>query len=936
MQHSSASRPFIAFAQPAATIPLSSPLPLDTSVTVGHLPNGFTYFIRSNRKPEKRAELRLVVKAGSILEDADQQGLAHFVEHMAFNGTKHFAKNDLVNYLESVGVRFGPDLNAYTSFDETVYMLQVPTDTPSILKTAFEILGDWAHQVSFDDTEIDKERGVILEEWRLGRGAGARMRDKQFPVLFEGSQYAERLPIGKPEIIRTFEHPTLRRFYTDWYRPDLMAIVAVGDFQKPEIEALIRKNFSAIPARAEERPRRLYPVPDHTSTLFAIATDREATMTSIDVYYLQPVESDTLATDYRRSIVESLFNQMLNERFQELARKADPPFLYAYGGKGNLVRTKDAFTLGAAVKDGGIARGLKAIITETARVLKYGFTQTELERTKRDLFRGIETSFNERDKTESGGLTDELIRHFLTGEPVPGISYEFDLYKRFLPEISLSEVNALAPEWIEKQNRVITISAPEKSAATIPDTVALAQILNDVDHADVSPYQDVVTSEPLLKTIPVPGTVTKRIDRKDVGVTELILSNGVKVYLKPTDFKNDEVLFSAFSKGGSSLVPDSNYIAAATACGLLQESGLGAFDRTALEKKLAGTIAQVSPFIGELSQGLGGSASPKDLSTLFQLIHLYFTAPRADSAAFLSFLARTRAYLENRSARPESAFDDTMQVTASQHNFRRRPFVTSMLDELDMKKSLAIYRDRFSNAGEFTFVFIGNFTVTSIESLLTTYVATLPSNGRQENWRDLGIRPPDGVVKKTVHRGIEPKSQVRIVYTGPFTWNRENRFALDALDQVLTIKLREILREDKGGTYGVRVSGAPIHFPEQRYQFTIAFGCSPDRVNELTRTTFNTVDSLQQFPPDSSTIEKVREMSLREREVSLKRNGFWLNALQFCLENGIDPGQILTYSSLIKTLSPPMVQEAAKTYLNPKRYMEFELFPEHADSLQPE
>ncbi len=927
---------FNALGQSAATIPLSSPLPLDTSVTVGHLPNGLTYFIRTNHKPEKRAELRLVVNAGSILEDNDQQGLAHFVEHMAFNGTKHFAKNDLIDYLESVGVRFGPDLNAYTSFDETVYMLQVPTDTPSILGTAFEILGDWAHEVSFSDTEIDKERGVILEEWRLGRGAGARMRDKQFPVIFQGSQYAVRLPIGKPEIIRNVDHPTLRRFYRDWYRPDLMAVVAVGDFDKSAIEKLIIKNFSAIPARTQERPRRLFPVPDHTSTLYAIATDPEATTTSINVYYLQPIESDTLARDYRRSLVESLFNQMMNERLQELARKADPPFLYAYGGGGRLVRTKDAFTLGAAVKDGGIGRGLKAIITEAARILKYGFTQTELDRTKSDLLRGIETAYNERTKTESSGLADELIRHFLTDEPVPGISYEYELYKRFLPGIALSEVNTLGSKWIEKQNRVITISAPEKSASTIPDTTALAQILNEVDHADVAPYQDVVTTAPLLPSAPAHGTVRKEVERKDVGITELSLSNGVKVILKPTEFKNDEVLFSAFSDGGSSLVPDSDYIAAVTACGVLQESGLGSFDRTALDKKLAGTIAEVSPFISELTQGLGGSASPKDLPTLFQLIYLYFTAPRADSTAFLSYLARTRAYLENRSARPESAFDDTMQVTASQYNYRRRPFNIPMLNELNLKKSLAIYRDRFSNAGEFTFVFVGNFTIASIESLLTTYVATLPSDARQEHWRDLGIRPPDGVVKKTVHRGIEPKSQVRIVFTGPFVWSRENRFALDALGQVLTIRLRENLREDKGGTYGVRVSGVPIHFPEQRYQFSISFGCAPDRVKELTRATFSAIDSLQRFPPDSSTVEKVREMSLREREVNLKQNGFWLSALQFCLQNDIDPAQILTYSSLIQSLSPTIVQEAAKTYLDQQRYMEFELFPEQPGSGEPD
>ncbi len=919
-------------AQPAATIPLSRPLPLDTSIISGTLPNGFHYFIRHNGKPEKRAELRLAVNAGSVLEDNDQQGLAHFVEHMAFNGTKHFAKNDLVNYLESVGVRFGPDLNAYTSFDETVYMLQVPTDTPSIVDKAFEILGDWAHEVSFSDSEIDKERGVVMEEWRLGRGASARMRDKQFPILFHGSRYAERLPIGKPKIIESFDHNILRRFYKDWYRPDLMAVIAVGDFDPHAVENLVKRTFGDIPDPATERPRDLFPVPDHKQTFYAIATDSEATLTSIDVYYLQPVEPETLVTDYRRSLVEALFNGMLNERFDELARKPDPPFLYAYGGQGGLVRTKGSFSLGAAVKEGGIAKGLTAVMTEAARVLRYGFTETELQRTKSDLLRSIESAYNERNKTESGPLADELVRHFLTEEPVPGITYEYALYKRFLPDITLQEVDSLAPKWIEANNRVVTVSAPEKSAASIPDTTELARILNDVEKESVTPYTDVVPSEPLLKTSPIPGSVLSQTFLSDGDITKVTLSNGVVAYLKQTDFKNDEVIFSAFSNGGTSLVPDSEYIAALTATALLQECGIGDFDRTALGKKLAGKIVQVAPFIGEHTQGLSGSAAPDDLKTLFELIHLYFTSPRADTAAFRSYVTRMRAFLENRTARPESAFEDTIQAVMSQHSYRRRPFNVAMLGELNLEKSLTIYRDRFANACEFTFVFVGNFKQDRIDSLLATYVGSLRSTGRQETWRDLGIRPPQGVIEKTVRRGIAQKSQVRLVFTGPFVWNQENRFALDALAQVLTIKLRESLREDKGGTYGVRVSAAPIHIPEDRYQFTISFGCAPRRVDELTRAAFNVIDSVQRFPPDSSTVEKVRETTLREREVSMKQNDFWLNAMVFCLQNGVDLHQILTYTSLVRSLAPATVQDAAKQYLNKNRYIEFRMFPEHIDT----
>ncbi len=480
------------------------------------------------------------------------------------------------------------------------------------------------------------------------------------------------------------------------------------------------------------------------------------------------------------------------------------------------MRTKDFFTLSASVKDGGVQRGLEAVVTEAARVRRHGFTATELARAKEDDLRGMEAAYLEREKTNSAGLTDELVRHFLEGEPVPGIGYEYGLYKRFIPGITLAEVDRVASAWITPDNRVVAISGPQASAASIPGTGALARIIDEVDRSDVAAYVDSVPSEPLLAARPQPGRIVERKERKELGVTELTLSNGVRVILKPTDFKNDEVLFSAFSKGGSSLVPDSDYIAALTASALVQEGGLGKFERTMLQKKLAGKLVQVSPYIGELSEGLGGSASPQDLTTMFQLIYLYFTAPRADTAAFASYLARMRAVLENRSARPESAFEDTVQVTMGQHNFRRRPFTVPMLGEMNLAKSLAVYRERFANAGQFTFIFAGSFDPKGIEPLLATYLGSLPSTGKEETWRDLGIRPPPGVVRKVVRRGLEPKAQVRITFTGPFRWTRENRFALNTLGEVLNIKLRESLREDKGGVYGVGAGAVPIRIPEER------------------------------------------------------------------------------------------------------------------------
>ena len=906
---------------------LSSALPLDTAITRGRLANGITYYIRTNHKPEKRAELRLVVNAGSILEDNDQQGLAHFVEHMAFNGTKNFPKQEIVDFLESVGVRFGADLNAYTSFDETVYMLQVPTDTPSIVNKAFDILEDWAHLVSFDDREIDKERGVIIEEWRLGRGADARIRDKQFPIVFRNSRYAERLPIGKKKILETFKHNTLRRFYKDWYRPDLMAVVAVGDFDKKQIEALIKKHFSAIPGRTSERKRTVYPVPGNRETLFAIATDPEESTTEVSLNFKHDVEPDTLERDYRRGIVERLYNEMLTNRLAELSHQVDPPFMYAYSYDGRLVRTKEFYSLTAVVKDGGVQKGLDALLTEAERVRKYGFTPTELERQKKDDLRTMQAAYEERDKTESASFAAEYIRNFLVHEPSPGIAREYEMYKDFLPGITLDEVNHVADRWITEQNRVFMLSAPGKSTSSLPTQAELAGLIDSVSKAPVTPYIDKISSEPLVPRIPQGGTIVDRKEWKELGATELTLSNGARVILKPTDFKNDEVLFSSYGWGGSSLVPDGDYIPAITATSVVQEGGLGSFDRIALEKKLAGKLANVAPSISELAEGVSGSASPRDLTTMFQLIYLYFTAPREDSTAFLSYRERMRAALENRNARPEAAFEDSILVTMAQRNPRRRPFTVRTLDEMNLDKSFAFYRDRFADASDFTFIFVGSFKESEIEPLILTYLATLPSLKRHDTWRDTGIRPPDGVVTRSVMRGIEPKAQVRIIFSGPFTWTRENRHAITALASVLRIKLREALREEKGGTYGVSVSGSPIHYPREEYRFSIAFGCAPERVDELVRTTFEQIDSLRAFGVGESYITKVKETEWREREVSLKQNGFWLSALEFCLSNEIDPGQILTYNELIAALNSDVIRDAARNYLNPKQYAKFTLLP---------
>ncbi len=910
------------------SIALSENLPFDPQVKIGTFENGVKYYIRVNKKPEDRAELRLVVNAGSVLENDNQQGLAHFCEHMAFNGTLHFAKNELVDYLESIGMRFGPDLNAYTSFDETVYMLQIPTDSASIVENAFQILEDWAHNVSYDDKEIDKERGVIIEEWRLGRGAEARMRDKQFPILFKGSQYAVRLPIGKKDILDSFQHDTLRRFYKDWYRPDLQAVIAVGDFDMQWIESLIKKHFASIPAKKDERKRELFPVPDNKGTLFAIASDPEATRTSVSIYYKMDVKPEKTIADYRRQMIGSLYNSMLNQRFDEKLHHADPPFLYAYSGKGRFVRTKEVYLLSAGVKDNMIPQGLETLLTESRRVKEYGFTQTELERKKKEMMRGMEQALKERDKTESRNYVAEYTRNFLVNEPIPGIENEFKYYKELLPGIQLSEVNKLASEWIHNSNRVVLVNSPEKKGVKVPTKEDLLAIMHKVDQMKIDAYVDQVSDEPLVKEIPKSGKIVAEKAFDSLGVTQWKLSNGVRVVLKPTNFKNDEIRFTSFSPGGNSLVGEKDYIPAITAAAVVGEGGLGSFSQIDLQKKLSGKVVCVSPYIGTLTEGISGSASPEDMKTMFQLIYLYFTAPRMDSTAFQSYKTRMKGFIENRSARPETAFQDTIQVTMAQHHYRARPWSLALLDEMNLSDSFQIYKQRFADASDFTFFFVGNFDTLTIKKDVLTYLGSLPATHRNETWKDPGIEPPKGVVEKTINKGMAPKSQVRFMFTGPYRWSRQNNYDLQSMTSVLRIKLREVLREDLGGTYGVAVWASTSKYPKEEYTLGISFGCAPDRVEELSKNVIVQIDSLKKFPPAKIYLQKVKETQLRKNETNLKQNRFWLRQLNEYYFTGLNPYDILQYPDLVDHLNAETIRSTAENYFNMKNYVRVVLFPE--------
>ena len=916
-----------ASAQQAA---LGDTLPVDTSVTVGALPNGLRYYVRQNGEPRDRAELRLVVRAGSVLEDDDQLGLAHFVEHMAFNGTRHFEKQELVNYMEGIGMRFGPDLNAYTSFDETVYMLKVPTDSAGIVPRAFQILEDWARYQTFDPQEIDRERGVVIEEWRLGRGANARMSDKQFPILFKGSRYADRLPIGKKQVLESFPGDAARRFYRDWYRPDLMAVIAVGDFDPAEIRTLIQQDFAGIQNPEPERERPAYPVPDNEGTLYAIAADKEATFNSVGVVWKQDLRDERTVQDYRRSIVESLYNAMFNQRLFELTRKADAPFLGASSGQGRFVGAKEFYRLNAAAPDNGIGRALRALLVEAKRVQQYGFTRSELDREKQELLRNVKRAYDERVKRESEDYASEYIRAFLYDEPIPGIEYEYRLHQQLVPGVTLDEVNALARGRIVDRNRVVLVNAPDKAGVNVPSEPELAAIFHDVDTLTVQPYVETLTEAPLVATPPRPADIVEEDSIPEIGVRRWTLANGVRVWLKPTDFKDDELLVRSWSPGGTSLAPDSAFIPAATATSVVAQGGLGEFSLVDLQKKLAGKAVRVSPYISDLTEGVSASGSPSDAETMFQLIYLYFTAPRRDEEAFKAFRTRIDGFLANRSADPNAAFQDTLAVTLARHHYRARPPTPDLYREMDLDQSLAFYRDRFADAGDFTFFIVGSVDPERLRPLVRTYLGDLPSSGRNETWRDVGIEPPTGVIEKEVHKGLEPKSQTQIVFTGPFEWNRQNRYVLRSLAEILRIRLREVLREDLGATYSVDVSGSADRDPKPEYSFTVRFGSAPERVSELVDAAFAQVDSLKRTGPTAEELAKVKEQQRRARETDLRDNAYWLSALMAADRYGIDPREILSYGQLIDGLDVGAIGDAARRYLRTDNYVRVSLFPEES------
>lgn len=908
---------------------LKSPIPQDPNVSKGVLENGMTYYVRANDEPKNRAELFLVVKAGSIDEDEDQLGLAHFAEHMSFNGTKNFPKHELVNYFESIGMEFGPEINAYTSFDETVYMLKVPLDKPEYLEKGLQVLYDWASQNTDSDEEINNERGVIHEEYRGGRNANYRMQQEWLPVFLHESRYANRLPIGKMEIVDNAPPEALRRFRSDWYRPDLQAVIVVGDFDQEEMVKTVKEKFSQIPAAENPREKKFFDIPDHKETLVKIVTDAEAQYPLAFAFYKHPLQKAKTLGDYRESIVENLYNGMINNRLMEKTQLPEPPFLMAQSSYSELFGPKSVYQSVAVTKNGEIEEGLKAVLLENERVRKFGFTQTELDRQKTAVLNAMEKSYNERDNQKSINYANEYKRNFLmTEEPFPGIEKEYEYFKTFVPDISLEEINELADKWVTDENRVVVVAAPEIEGTKVPTEEEIRALLKEVENTELEPYEDAVSNVPLVEYEPAGSKVISEKKLEKVDAIEWTLENGATVVVKPTDFKSDEILFNAWSLGGNSLYGKEDDISADFATEVMTLSGLAGFDKITLDKMLSDKVFSVSPYISQLREGFNGSSSVKDVETLLQVVYLYFTEPRFDPDSYQSFMSRLSGILENKAASPESAFQDTFSVTVANYHERARPMSKELLSEADFNRIKKIAKERLKNAADFKFFFVGNINPEELKPLVEKYIGGIPSKPEKENWVDLGIRKPNGVVEKTVKRGQEDKSTQYILFHGDFDYNAQNQVQLDAVGRILSTRLLEVIREDKSSVYSIGAYPSSSKIPDEEYSITIAYGTSPDKLDELKTAVFEIIKEFAQKGPSKEELEKAQEKMLRERETQVRENGFWMGILSntYYLKDG-DFSEFGNYDQLVKNLTVDSVKKGFNEYFDFNNYISVALEP---------
>jgi zinc protease len=920
-----------AFAQ--AEVDLNATIPVGPQVKVGHLPNGLTYYIQRNNRPEHRLELRLVVKAGSVLEDDDQQGLAHFLEHMAFNGSTHFKRNELVSYLQSIGVKFGADLNAATGADQTVYQLPVPTERKEYVEQGFTVLEDWAHGLSLADADIDKERPVVLEELRMRSGVGERLQKALLPKLLNGSRYADRLPAGKEDIIRSFKPDTLRRFYHDWYRPDLMAVLVVGDIDPAEAEQLIKTHFSGLSNPAHERERSYPAIPPLAGTEALVVTDKEINVNAVELHYPVQFAPDTgTYGSYRDKLIEGMFGMMLSQRLAELSQQSTPPFMGAGAGVTHLSPRYKGYVASAALGAGGSKPAFTALLQEQQRLRQYGFTAPELERVRKSMLHVYERAYNERNTTQSAALVEEYMRNFLAGEEIPGIEAEYKLVQEILPGIGLDEIDAFARKTIPAgSGKLVTFVGAERKDSPVPDGAQLLAEVSAAEHATVGAREEKALASELMKRPAKPGSIVEESQDKQLGLTRLTLSNGVKVILKPTDFQKDQVTLSAQRYGGQMLFDEKDIPNARVASTVASVMGLKDFAPLDLQKVLAGKSANVGVGMGLYTDNVSGrsGSSETDIETMFQLLWLRFDGVRRDENLYQSFIGKQREVLRNRLAMPEARFGDAqIEALYNGHPYEPRALTLADVDKVSLDRSLAIYRQRFDSAKGMTFVLVGDFDVAKIKPLVAAYLGTLPTPDLPLAYRDVGLRVAKGVVKKEVLAGAEKKSEVALTFSGPATWSPSEHLRMTALMEIMNLRIVDVLREKLGLIYAGQMSGNVQRVPYQHYSIAAELPTAPENVDKVVAALFAEIERIKTQGPDQADLDKFKKTWHQGHQRALRENGYWVAGLEGAVMDGTDPARLLTITDEVDALSVADVQKAAQRYFDMNNYVEVVLKPE--------
>lgn len=896
------------------------PQPVDPNVRTGKLANGLTYYIRHNKLPENRADFYIAQKVGSMQEDAGQEGLAHFLEHMAFNGTTNFPDKSMLEYLQNNGIKFGQNINAYTGFDETVYyMSNVPTTNQKLVDSVLLVLHDWSSGIALKEAELDKERGVIREEWRSRGGAQQRLLEKMLPVMFKDSKYANRLPIGSIDVINNFKPEEIRAYYKKWYRPDLQGIIVVGDFDAEKMEAQVKELFGKIPAQENPAERVYFPVPDNKEPLVSIASDPEATRSQLMVFFKHDVLPDEVKLSQAGLVIDYIkaaATAMLNERFAEMAQKPDAPFLGASAEDGNyfVAKTKDAWMVAGVSSEEKIKDAIAAMIRETERVRKFGFTASEYDRVRTNILEDYESAYNNRDKQRNESYSKSYVESFINNLPLPGIEYEYNMMNMIAPEIPVEAINQTIAELIGDDNIAVSISGPEKKGLVYPTEKEIVDLINKVKAEKIEAYVEEVSNEPLISKMPTPGKITKVEKDEAMGATVWTLQNGMKVVLKPTTFKDDEISMSARSVGGYSQYVAKDPINARMMNNVMKLGGVGNFSVTALNKALAGKTASATPGIMLTTQGFGGSSSIKDFETMLQLVYLYFTAPRADDDAFKSFMQRMETQLKNQEADPMIAFVDAATKALYGNNPLAKRIKVEDLAKVDYKRVMEMYKKQFSNPGNFVFTFVGNIDEAKVKPVIEQYLASLPGKAAKADFVKVPMGIEKGKTAETVEREMQtPKATVMIASSGTMERNLKNELSMSILDQVLDIVYTEKVREDEGGTYGVSTRGSISRYPEGQTTLEINYETDPAKYEGLNKIIHRELKNLVDNGLRAEDFNKVKEFMLKQYNESVKENGYWMGVLSTKYFYGEDDHT--DYLKTLNAITAKDVQEFAKKLL---------------------